>query len=173
MNSAFVLYWLGVWTLRNVLLWPFDGWMLKGIMRDDWLRGPSYGWMCGLRRLHFYLIKRLKFSLVSCDGIIFFWAWRKHLVTQGYPIVRSRLILTSVSESDGRSFGTSTLMRWWWRPWYLSGSGADSMSADSLMRYENFRLALGDKTVFRFFWNFDGEIEILVGSIIDGDVMRE
>ena len=47
------------------------------------------------------------------------------------------------------------------------------MSADSLMRYENFRLALGDKTVFRFFWNFDGEIEILVGSIIDGDVMRE
>ena len=47
------------------------------------------------------------------------------------------------------------------------------MSANSLMRYENFRLALGDKTVFRFFWNFDGEIEILVGSIIDSDVMRE
>ena len=172
-DSSLSLYWLWMRIFRNILFRPFICRIVKRIMRYDRLGSSPDGWMTRLRRLHFNLIERLKFSFMFGDRIIFFRTLWKHLVAEGYPIIRSGLIFTSISECNGWSFSTSTLMggRWW--SWDLPGCGTYSVSACALMGYANFGLALWDNTILLLFWNFDGEIEIFGGSIIDGDIMRD
>ena len=150
-DSTLIFNRLRVRTLRNVILWISD--MLMFIrMWNYWFCCPSNWWILRWRWwqrwLHLNLIKRLKFSFMSCDRIRLFRACWKHLMTESCLIIRSWLIFASISKSNRRSLRTSTFMRRRWRSWDFSWSSADSMSTDTLMRNMNFGLTLSYQLIF-------------------------
>lgn len=55
----------------------------------------------------------------------------------------------------------------------LPGSATDAVPKNGLIRDQDPTLAFIHRIWFVFFLKFDDEIQILLGSIIDGDVMRQ
>ena len=166
-DTSFSLNGLRIIDVRNMMFWSIIRFLLKGIVTNKRLCSPTIGWVGRMRRLTLNLIKRLKFPLISGWSIV---DSRTHWTNFMIPIIRSILILTSITKSNRRFLSIPTRIRMLTFPRMFPLS-PNMMPTTSLMWYSNPTLCLINNMIFMFFWYFNSEIKILICTILYLNIM--